>query len=347
MSSWQRKDGSLKHWKLYEGLSSPVNITWEVTNRCNLSCIHCLSNSGERSLFELTLEQCLRLIDQLASLNVFQVNFGGGEPFAREDFLSILAGCHRYGLVTCISTNATLIREEVLEFIRDSKLVYLQVSLDGASPETNDRIRGRGTFQRVIKTMELLSTRKIPFSINMVLTQLNYSDVSSLYTLARDFGAKLRVSRFRPSGRGKASWELLHLNREQLRSFSRWLSRHRDVVTGDSFFPLEEEERRGLGLNLCGAAKLTCCINPEGKVYPCAFLQDRSFEGGSLLNQSLGQIWSSAPGFTLLRNLKVKSCESCFRYDLCQGGCPAVAYFTHKTLDHPDPECLAQCIDMV
>jgi mycofactocin radical SAM maturase len=255
--------------------------------------------------------------------------------------------CHQKDLVTCVSTNGTLLDGNVIDFLQGREMVYLQVSLDGGTSTTNDLIRGAGAFNQIVKALERLSIREIPFSINMVLTKLNFPEISSLYSLAKNYGAKLRVSRFRPSGRGKISWEYLRLGKEELKAFSQWLSDHKDVVTGDSFFSLEEEERRGLGLNLCGAAKFTCCIDPEGKVFPCAFLQDTFFCGGNLLNQSLGEIWSHAHGFTLLRNLKVRSCESCFRYESCHGGCPAVAYFTENTLNIPDPECLVHCIQSV
>jgi mycofactocin radical SAM maturase len=334
----------LKQQWIHEGLSAPVNVTWEVTSRCNLSCIHCLSGSGRAEERELTFDQCLGLIDQLAEHKIFQVNFGGGEPFIREDFLSILDACHRAGLVTCISTNGTLLDDPVLEFFRGRELLYLQVSLDGGTPTTNDPIRGKGTFKRIIGNIDRLSRRGIPFSINMVLTRLNFPEISSLYSLAKGYGAKLRISRFRPSGRGKDSWDYLRLEKQELKAFSQWLSDHHDVVTGDSFFSLEDEERKGLGLNLCGAAKFTCCIDPEGRVYPCAFLQDSFFYGGNSLNQSLSDIWSHSHGFKLLRNLKVRSCESCFRFESCHGGCPAVAYFAGNTLNIPDPECLVHCI---
>ncbi len=322
-------------------------MTWEVTNQCNLSCIHCLSGSGRAAEKELTFDQCLNLIDQLAEFKVFQINFGGGEPFLRRDFLSILDACHRKDLVTCISTNGTLIDDHLVEFLRGREMLYLQVSLDGATSATNDHVRGTGTFKRIVKSIDRLSDRGIPFSINMVLTRLSFPEISSLYSLAKDWGAKLRISRFRPSGRGKNSWEYLRLEKEDLKTFSQWLSDHRDVVTGDSFFSLEDEERKGLGLNLCGAAKFTCCISPEGSVYPCAFLQDSSFHCGNFLNQSLSEIWFHAQGFKLLRNLKVRSCESCFRFESCHGGCPAVAYFTGKTLNIPDPECLVHCIQSI
>jgi radical SAM protein with 4Fe4S-binding SPASM domain len=61
----------------------------------------------------------------------------------------------------------------------------------------------------------------------------------------------------------------------------------------------------------------------------------------------LGEIWSDAQGFKLLRNLKVRSCESCFRFESCRGGCPAIAYFSSGSLDAPDPECLVHCIQKI
>ena len=226
-------------------------------------------------------------------------------------------------------------------------MVYLQVSLDGGTSATNDSIRGMGTFEKILKGMERLNKRGILFSINMVLTRLSYSEISLLYSIAKDHGAKLRVSRFRPSGKGRVSWESLHLEKKDLKALSEWLAHHKDVVTGDSFFSLEDEDREGLGLNLCGAAKFTCCIDPEGAVYPCAFLQDSCFYGGNILNQPLSDIWSHAHGFKLLRNLNVRSCESCFRFEFCHGGCPAVAYFIGKSLNVPDPECLVHCIQPI
>ena len=337
----------MKHWEIHEGLSAPVNATWEITKQCNLSCIHCLSESGQNKQNELTYDQCLHVIDQLSSHRVFQVNFGGGEPFIKKDFLQILDACHRRDLVTCISTNGISLNDDALDFLKGREMVYLQVSLDGGSASTNDLIRGSGSYDQIIKTLYRLNAKKIPFSINTVLTKLNFPELSLLYSLSKDFGIKLRISRFRPSGRGKRSWEYLRLEKDKLKAFSQWLSEHKDVVTGDSFFSLEEEERRGLGLNLCGAAKFTCCLDPEGGVYPCAFLQETNFYGGNLLNQSLEEIWSYAQGFNLLRNLKVQSCESCFRFELCHGGCPAVAYFSGKKLNIPDPECLVHCVQTI
>jgi MoaA/NifB/PqqE/SkfB family radical SAM enzyme len=183
---------------------------------------------------------------------------------------------HKRGIVTCISTNGTLIDKGIAERL-DKHLVYVQVSLDGATEASNDRIRGRGSFAKVMAALEHLRKRSIEVSINTVLTRLSFPELDDLVELAAGFGAKLRVSRFRPSGRGKDSWKELNVNSRQLLNFSDWLGRHLAVSTGDSFFSVSTEERRSLGLNMCGACKLTCCLSPEGNIFPCAFLQEPEF----------------------------------------------------------------------
>ncbi len=153
------------------GLSAPVNVTWEVTYACNLSCIHCLSDSGKRRAAELSTDECRRVIDDLSAMKVFQFNIGGGEPFMRPDFPDLMDYAHDKGMVTCISTNGTLIDRNIARRL-DHRLVYIQVSLDGATPESNDLIRGKGSFQKVLHALECLRERNIEVSINTVLTRL-------------------------------------------------------------------------------------------------------------------------------------------------------------------------------
>ncbi len=326
-----------------QGLCAPVNVTWEITYSCNLSCIHCLSDSGKKRPGELTTEACLQVIDELARNKVFQFNIGGGEPFMRPDFLDLLDYAHEKGMVTCISTNGTRIDAATARRLRHP-LVYIQVSLDGATPESNDAIRGDGSFHRVLQALDYLKRESIEVSINTVLTRRSIHELDILRALAADFNAKLRVSRFRPSGRGKQAWSELNVNRQQMLDFSTWLSEHLHVSTGDSFFSVSTEERRSLGLNMCGACKLTCCLSPQGTVYPCAFLQDDEFAAGQLLETPFADIWRDSPVFHAFRALEIKSCESCHRFDLCHGGCPAIAYHTQRKLGVADPGCLENCV---
>lgn len=324
-------------------MRAPVNVTWEITRVCNLRCSHCLS-AGLRAAGadELDLVQCWALIDELARMEVFQVNFGGGEPFLRDDFLDVLAYCHERGITTCVSTNGTVLSAPLVDRLLDmAGPVYLQVSLDGARAETNDAIRGAGTFERIMDGVALLSGRGYPdFSLNMVVTRLNVGEIGEFDRLARGFGAKTRLSRFRPSGAGCGAWEGLRLTRDQLLELSAFLGDHPEILTGDSFFALTPAGRRKLGLTMCGAAKMTCAVAPDGSVYPCAFLSDPAFLAGDVTGEPLSVIFRDSRVFAWFREVEPEACRGCDRFSVCHGGCPAVAYFLTQSTGHPDPECL-------
>jgi mycofactocin radical SAM maturase len=325
-----------------EALRAPVNVTWEITEACNLACRHCLSadlRAEQRG--ELSFEECRRIVDDLAAADVFQINFGGGEPFLRDDFLDLLAYTQGKGITTCVSTNGTLLDDDLVERLAVMDGLYLQVSLDGATPETNDAIRGAGTFARILDGVDCLRRHTVrDFSLNMVVTRVNVHEVSEFADLAARLGAKARLSRFRPSGAGCASWEDYRLTRAQLVELSEFLGEYTEILTGDSFFSLTPESRRRMGLTMCGAARMTMAIAPDGSVYPCAFLTGPAFLAGDAAVDSPVAVFRESEVFARLRANDNAACSGCSRFSLCHGGCPAVAWFVARTLDAGDPECL-------
>jgi mycofactocin radical SAM maturase len=325
-----------------EALRAPVNVTWEITEACNLRCRHCLSadlRAEQRG--ELSFEECQRIVDDLAATDVFQVNFGGGEPFLRGDFLDLLTYAQGKGITACVSTNGTLLDDHLVECLAAMDGLYLQVSLDGATPETNDTIRGAGTFTRILEGVDCLRRHAVrDFSLNMVVTKVNVHEVAEFADLAARVGAKARLSRFRPSGAGCASWGDYRLTKAQLLELSAFLGRHTEILTGDSFFSLTPESRRRMGLTMCGAARMTMAIAPDGSVYPCAFLTDPAFLAGDAAVSSPVAVFRGSEVFARLRANDNAACNGCSRFSLCHGGCPAVAYFVARSLDAGDPECL-------
>lgn len=320
-----------------------MNVTWEITVKCNLQCRHCLSaDTAEGCARELDLGQCYAFIDELERMEVFQINFGGGEPFLRKDFIDILDYAHSKRITTCVSTNGTVFDDNLAERLSGMDLLRIQVSLDGATAATNDAIRGAGTYKEIIAGIDLLLKQNFAnLSINTVVTRTNFCEIGQLCELARHYGIKTRLSRFRPSGNGKRVWHEYHLDIAQLVELAEFLNAHREVLTGDSFFSITGENRRDLGLNICGAARMTCSILPDGSVYPCSFLQDKPFWGGNITRDSLEAVWLHAPVFDMLRAIRIEACESCSHFPHCHGGCPAVAYFFTKSLNQADPECMA------
>src|SRR5690348_6150046 len=180
---------------LQGGLSAPITVTWEITAACNIACIHCLSSSGRRRPRELTTQQSLALVDELAEMQVFQIHFGGGEPFIYPGIWHVLEHARERGLVMCVSTNGTLITRERAHRLAQLEPIYFQVSLDGGTPQTNDHVRGEGVFKRALRGLELLAAENLSLTVNSVLTRYNFYELDSLYEIAAGHNARLRVTR--------------------------------------------------------------------------------------------------------------------------------------------------------
>lgn len=274
-------------------LKAPVTITWEVTLGCNLYCDHCLSGSGPTQNLdnELSTEAAKAFIAECDEMDVFQVNIGGGEPFARSDILELLGELTDRGISTCVSTNGTQFDRPTLDRLEEMEPLYLQVSLDGLEPD-NDAIRGEGVFDTVIETLSKLQERDIGTTVNTVVTSQNVFDLPEIYDLAESYGAGLRLNRFRPSGRGEDVWDELRLNTKQIEFLHDWLGNHPGVRTGDSFFYLNAMgEVRNETLKECGAGSMTCLVDPVGDVYPCAFTQWEGVKSGNVISDGFQTAW--------------------------------------------------------
>jgi mycofactocin radical SAM maturase len=326
------------------GLDAPICLTWELTYACNLACVHCLSSSGRRDPNELTTQQCEAVIDELQRMKVFYVNIGGGEPTVRPDFWHLLdyAVAHQVGVK--FSTNGIKIDKEKAARIAATDYVDVQISLDGATAGVNDAVRGEGSYATAVRALENLAEAGFrDAKISVVVTRHNVSQLDELKALADRFGATLRLTRLRPSGRGADVWDELHPTAAQQRELYDWLVLAGEgVLTGDSFFHLAGFGEPLPGLNLCGAGRVVCLIDPVGDVYACPFAIHSAFLAGNLLRDGgFHKVWRESPLFLDLRRPQTGgTCASCAHYDSCRGGCMAAKFFTGLPLDGPDPECI-------
>jgi mycofactocin radical SAM maturase len=173
------------------------------------------------------------------------------------------------------------------------------------------------------------------------MTRHNVEQLDDLAALADSYGAQLRLTRLRPSGRGVDVWDQLHLSAQQNRDLYHWLVARPEVLTGDSFFHLSALGAPLEGLNLCGAGRVVCLIDPVGNVYACPFVIHDTFLAGSIRDFGFEHVWSNSELFTSLRAPNSPgACASCGSYDACRGGCMAAKFFTGLELDDPDPECV-------
>ena len=263
-------DGSLVEQFEY-GLDAPICLTWELTYACNLACAHCLSSSGQRDPRELTTAQCEAVIDELQRMQVFYVNIGGGEPTIRPDFWHLLEYAVDHQVGVKFSTNGVRITPERARFLAATDYVDVQVSLDGATAEVNDYVRGPGSYETALTALGNLAEAGFKDAkISVVVTRQNAGQLDRVQGSGRPVRRHARLTRLRPSGRGADVWDELHPLPEQQRELYDWLMRNgENVLTGDSFFHLAGFGESLPGLNLCGAGRVVCLIDPIGDVYAC------------------------------------------------------------------------------
>jgi mycofactocin radical SAM maturase len=279
----------------------------------------------------------------MAAMQIFYVNIGGGEPLIRSDFFEIVDHAVESGVGVKFSTNGIRLDQAKAERLAASDYIDVQISIDGADAATNDVVRGEGSFDGALRAMEHLATANFgEFKISVVMTRQNIPQIEQFQALADRFGAQLRLTRLRPAGRGADTWDQLHPTAEQQKTLYRWLLEHPKVLTGDSFFHLSALGDSLDGLNLCGAGRVVCLIDPVGDVYACPFVIHEDFLAGNVREAGgFAHIWRESDLFVGLREPEsAGACASCGSYDACQGGCMAAKFFTGLPLDGPDPECV-------
>ncbi len=324
------------------GLDAPICLTWELTYACNLACSHCLSSSGRRDPRELSTAECEGVIDELQRMQVFYVNIGGGEPTVRSDFWHLLDYATSRDVGVKFSTNGIKIDAEAARRIAANSYIDVQVSLDGATPDVNDAVRGLGSYATAEKALQHLHDAGVSPKLSVVCTRQNIGQLDAFKALADRFGAQLRLTRLRPSGRGADVWDELHPTQAQQRELYDWLVAHGEgVLTGDSFFHLAAYGDALPGLNLCGAGRVVCLIDPVGDVFACPFAIHDQFLAGNVRDAGFQTVWQQSALFAQLREPQSGgACSGCSAYDACRGGCMAAKFFTGLPLDGPDPECV-------
>jgi MoaA/NifB/PqqE/SkfB family radical SAM enzyme len=184
----------------------PKWIAWEVTQRCNLKCVHCRASSDDTSAEgDFTTEEALTLLDDITELSTPVVVLSGGEPLLRKDVFTIAAKGTELGLRMCMATNGVLIDDAVCEEMKKSQIRMVSLSLDGSTAKTHDDFRQQpGAFEGTLRGIEFLKKHGIPFLINSSFTKRNQGDIGNIFRLAKSLGATAwYMFMIVPTGRGE------------------------------------------------------------------------------------------------------------------------------------------------
>ncbi len=356
----------------YNGLSQPFRmygpalIVWNYTNVCNLRCRYCYQSAGRPLPDELTLEEKIDLINQMVEAGTAFLAFSGGEPILGPHFWDVLKYASRF-LHISIATNGTLLEDrKLVEKLADFGAKNVFVSLDGATPESHDYIRGHGNFNRTIRGIEnLVANPYLNVGINMVVTKRNYHEVEDVLKLAVELGVNSFTHyNFIPTGRGKEDYEqdLSPEEREDLLNLLYdWFERRKEtglniISTSPEFARIIYDRSGGRSAGLfhysadsgtvisgvikyaggCGAGRVYAAVQPNGLVSPCVFMPDVIV--GNVREKRLIDIWRESDLMWALSD-RENYHFNCPKYRYICGGCRARAYAYGDILGG-DPGCL-------
>jgi SynChlorMet cassette radical SAM/SPASM protein ScmE len=339
--------------------SAPQKITLNVTNKCNLDCLYCAVSSTKNFQGDLSLEEWKKVIDELAGIKVFNVLISGGEPFCRPDLLEIIKHTLNYHFRISINTNGTLLDEAVLSILSGSnRLSNIQVSLDGPDSEVHDFIRGRGTFEKIIRGVDLLRRWNMPFSFFVVICKNNKNHLKRIVRLSKELGASvITFCYLLPQGSALSHLDDLFLSFAEQREVEAELKglkkKYPRLVGGSvmqgikqmekiSQFDVSRDPQKNTNkITSCGGSVVECSIRPDGWVIPCDRLWD--YKVGNVREEGFQSIWLQSEGFRKFRERyqrtidSISECKNCAYTGICRGGCPAIPYNMGKGIDGWDP----------
>lgn len=337
------------HLSLNNIYEYPVCVSWEITSNCNYSCIHCRMDDYIPDLkkIELSFKEIIVCIDELASIGVKQINYSGGEPFFRSDFLDILRYTEKKGLSIGITTNGYFIDSSISKKLSSIKTIDLiQVSIDGKDKHTHDFIRNMdGAFERAISAIKNLVASGIRTGAVTTVMQLNRDQIVDILDMIMPLGVKsFGARRFMPVGRGSQFITDLTLTKEQYKEhcilWTNLIKEHGDDIQ----LYIEEPLLGILQKNLpkswifsgCVAGTIYGAITSYGDVRPCIFIPESI---GNIRNNTFSDIWKTSEVLSIFSEKKLNGkCGVCDLKNIC-GGCRAMAYFKNSDLQADDPLC--------
>lgn len=363
-----RKSGKLpSHLLQFSRDKKPV-VVWNVGRRCNLKCVHCYSHSKDREYKdELTTEQGISLVDDLASFGSPVLLFSGGEPLMRNDVLELARHAVNKGMRAVISTNGTLITKEIASELKSIGLSYVGVSLDGLR-ETNDRFRGvKGAFDKALTGIRNCREAGIKVGLRFTINKRNAHDIPGIFKLLEDEEIP-RVCFYHLvyTGRGSKLMEE-DLSGEETRQvvdliINKTKDLHdrgllKEVLTVDNHADgvylylrlLREDPRHAkdvmelLKMNQGNSSGNGIgCISWDGSVHADQFWRHYSF--GNVKERPFSEIWMDTSN-ELMSKLKDKKphvkgrCAQCRWLDICGGNFRVRAEAVTGDLWAPDPAC--------
>ena len=365
---YERHSGQMpSHLLQFSKDKKPV-VVWNMTQRCNLKCVHCYAQSEDIDYDnELTQEQSLAMIDDLADFGVPVLLFSGGEPLVHPRLIEYAQYAVSKGMRAVISTNGTLITEEKANVLKAIGLSYVGISLDGLE-DTHDKFRGvKGSYKKAIKAIEYCQKAGIKVGLRFAINKRNVNDIPGIFDLLEEKNIpRACFYHLVYSGRGSeiAKEDLSHEETRKVLDLimDRTKDLHdrnlpKEILTVDNHADgpyvykrlLDENPDRAaevlelLEMNEGNSSGLGIgCISWDGEVHPDQFWREKKL--GNIKDKPFSQIWTNIDNEFLMKLKEKKKhikgrCAGCRWLDICAGNFRARAESVANDPWDSDPAC--------
>ncbi|MDD2319287.1 MAG: radical SAM protein [Geobacteraceae bacterium] len=339
----------------------PKWIAWEVTQRCNLKCVHCRCSATEDSSEgDFTSEEGKRLLRDIAEFSKPVVVLSGGEPLLRPDIFELASFGTSLGLRMCMATNGALVNDEICRCMQEAGIRMVSLSLDGSTAAIHDDFRQcSGAFDGAVRAAEVFRRNGQKFLINSSFTKRNQADIPNVFRLAKSLGAVAwYLFMIVPTGRGEEILDEL-ISKEDYEQILEWhyqQEKNEDAILmrptcAPHYYRVVPQrakaegitfERRSLSFSTgggkgCIAAQSICLIDCFGNVKPCSYFPRSA---GNVKQTPFREIWENSALFRELRDFKSYKgkCGVCEFLNVC-GGCRARADAVYGDYLEEEPFC--------
>lgn len=325
---------------------------WEFTLQCNLRCIHCGSSAGGARPDELSAEEALKLCAELKSAGCLGVALMGGEPFLRKDFWAVASRIKELGMELSVITNGTVFPDNVFERLKALAPRAVAVSVDAATPELHDKIRGvAGAYEKSRAFMDRALGHGLPLSVITTVHKLNLKELPGIRDQLRGRGIAWQVQTAGAEG-GRFSKELL-LDEEEFYAVGVFIEACRRTYSASDLPIIGAHDlgyNSGILKNIslyekwegCQAGVSVLGIRSNGDVLGCLALNDDRYVEGNVRRRNIADIWNSPEAFAYTRRFTDadagKNCDACASLSSCKGGCNEMSLMKSGGL-HNDPYC--------
>ncbi len=321
---------------------------WELTLACNMNCKHCGSSAGKARKDELSLDECYELCKEFADEGCNLVTLMGGEPFVRKDWNQISWCIKDLGMDLGYVTNALLVPNIIEDLILLEPLV-VGISLDGVK-ETHDSIRIEGSFDAVIKALDLLEEAGIQITIITTLSKTNFKELRKIKEIIQNRKINWQLQIGLPFGNFDPA---LTLSLEEFYASAMFITaegiknkfREMPVVGAHCYGYYSHLLPNNKNWKGCTAGINTVGITSDGSIVGCLSMGNNKFIEGNVRDRSFSDIWNDPNSFAYNRQFTRdnlgENCVNCFYGETCKGGCNSSSLHLTHTF-HNNPYCFKQ-----